>query len=187
MNVLAGCEESGRVRDAFRRLGHTAYSCDLEPNDDALHLQMDIFDAIRMNDWDLIILFPPCTHLAVSGNRWHAGTQERADAIQWTLQLWRTANQHANRVAMENPVGALSTAWRPPNQYIQPWQFGHGETKKTGLWLHGLPELTATDIVEGREERVWRMGPGPDRAKLRGKTYQGVADAMAAQWSISHE
>ena len=185
MKILVGCERSGIVRDAFKALGHYAWSCDLEPTDtEGNHYRCDVFDAINdsMMDWDLIILHPPCTHLAVSGNRWYAGSEERFTAIEWTVDLFNAACAVSDRVALENPVGALSTAWRKPDQYIQPWEYGHGETKKTGLWLHNLPKLTPTDIVDGRENRIWKMPPSADRGRIRSETYVGIANAMAEQW-----
>lgn len=194
MRVLVACESSGEVRRAFQARGHVAFSVDLLPADDGetnYHLQADAFEIIETGarnyrgghaPWDLIIAHPPCTALAVSGNRWHAGTQGRTDAAIFVLRLADLMTQASHAWAIENPVGALSTLWRKPDQYIQPWQFGHGETKKTGLWLHNLPTLVPTDIVEGREQRVWRMGPSPDRWKERSKTYTGIAQAMADQW-----
>lgn len=131
----------------------------------------------------MIILHPPCTALAVSGNRWYGqgmrAHDKRLEAIDWTLRLWEKAKAKCSFVALENPVGVLPMK---ATQYIQPWQFGHGETKKTGFWLHNLPPLTPTDIVEGREQRIWRMAPSEDRAKLRSETYSGIANAMAEQW-----
>lgn len=185
MNVLVGCEYSGIVRDAFLAKGHNAWSCDLLPSDsdEGPHWQGDIFKALRIYDsWDLIILHPPCTALCVAGNRHYSGTAERHEAIEWTIQLFREALQQSPRVALENPVGVLSSAWMTPSQYIQPWQFGHGETKKTGLWLSGLPKLEPTNIVDGREQRIWRMAPSPDRPKERSRFYPGIAAAMAEQW-----
>ena len=188
MRVLIGCEHSGIVRDAFIERGHECWSCDLEPSDtEGPHLEGDIFEAIRWmcfpERWDLIILHPPCTHLAVCGNGSWADTAERTEAIEWTMDLWDAAGKNIyTKIAMENPVGVLSSQWRKPDQYIQPWQYGHGETKKTGLWLHGLPQLIPTDIVSGREGKVWKMSPGPERSRLRGITYQGIANAMADQW-----
>ena len=183
MKVLVGCELSGVVRDAFIRAGQDAWSCDLEASIGERHYQCDVFEAIKATHWDLIILHPPCTHLAVCGNKHYAGTQERWSAIVWTMALFQTAQKVCNKIALENPVGVLSSSWRKPDQYIQPWQFGHGETKKTGLWLHGLPKHEPTDIVEGREQRIWKMPPSADRSKIRSRTYQGVADAMAEQWT----
>jgi site-specific DNA-cytosine methylase len=190
MRVLVACESSGAVRRAFQARGHSAYSVDLLPADDGetfYHVQGDAFDVIKAGasiygQWDLIIAHPPCTSLAVSGNRWHAGTQGRIDSAIFVLRMADLMNQCADAWAIENPVGALSTLWRKPDQYIQPWQFGHGETKKTGFWLHNLAPLRPTDVVEGREQRVWKMGPSANRWKERSKTYQGIADAMAEQW-----
>lgn len=180
MKVLVACEFSGRVRDAFIKRGHDAVSCDLLPTEaPGPHYQDDVRDHLYRG-WDLIIAHPPCTHLAVSGARWWKDKrQEQADAVAFVLRL---ANTRCPRIAIENPIGALSTRWRKPDQIIQPWQFGHGETKATCLWLKGLPKLAPTNIVEGREAKVHRMAPGPDRWKKRSLTYQGIADAMAAQW-----
>jgi site-specific DNA-cytosine methylase len=184
MRVLIACEYSGAVRRAFRTRGHDAISCDILPAEDNSphHIQGDVTAAIG-EDWDMVIAFPPCTHLASSGARWFA--EKRADgrqqaAIEFFLLL---ANCAAPRVAVENPIGIMSTQYRKPDQIIQPWQHGHGETKATCLWLRNLPPLTPTDIVSGREPRIWKMAPGPDRAKERSRTYAGIADAMAAQWS----
>jgi len=185
MRVLIACESSGRVRQAFRELGHDAYSNDLLPADDSspFHILGDCVSTISLG-WDLIIMHPPCTALCVSGNRWYGRGAPKHDArlrsITWTMRLWELALSNASAVAMENPVGVLPL---PPTQYIQPWQFGHGETKKTGLWLHNLPLLRPTDVVGGRKQAVWRMAPSADRWKKRSVTYQGIAAAMAAQWS----
>lgn len=187
MRVLIGFEESAVVRDAFLAKGHDAYSCDLQPsrNDAGRHYQCDIVEALKDGPWDMTIIHPPCTALAVSGNRWYGKGMpkyaERLESIKSTMRLWEFVKRFVPKAAMENPVGVLP---EKPTQYIQPWQFGHGETKKTGLWLHGLPPLTPTNIVEGRENRVWRMAPGPDRARMRSETYQGIADAMAEQWTL---
>ena len=187
MKVLVGCEESQEVCKAFRALGHEAYSNDLlecSGGHPEWHIKGNVISAVISTEWDLIILHPPCTALAVSGNRWYGkGMEKHADRIsskQWTSDLWRAAIDNADKVALENPVGVLDLGVKP--QYIQPWQFGHGETKKTGLWLHNLPELKPTNIVEGREQRIWKMPPSADRAKLRSKTYPGIAKAMAEQW-----
>lgn len=185
MRVLVACEESQEVCKAFRALGHEAYSCDIEPcsgGKPEWHLQVDALELLKMR-WDMILAFPPCTDLAVSGAKWFAekqadGRQQRA--IDFFL---RFANADCPKIAIENPVGIMSTVWRKPDQIVQPWMFGHGETKTTCLWLKGLPLLTPTDIVDGREQRVWKMPPRPDRAKLRSKTYPGIAKAMASQWS----
>lgn len=186
MKVLVACEYSGKVRQAFRDRGHDAWSNDLLPADDGseYHIQGDCSELIKSTDWDIIIMHPPCTALAVSGNRWYGDgmpkNQERKDAIEWTMALWNLAVRHARiGVCMENPVGVLPIK---PSQYIQPWQFGHGETKKTGLWLSGLPDLEPTNIVNGREQRIWKLPPTEDRWKIRSETFQGVADAMADQW-----
>lgn len=184
MIVLVACEYSGVVRNAFIANGHDAISCDLLPTDSpGPHTQGDCIDAIQSNHWDLIIMHPPCTALAVSGNRWYGKGMpkhhERIDSIKWTMDLFDLAKRYSPRVAMENPVGVLPIK---PTQYIQPWQFGHGETKKTGLWLHGLPPLEPTNIVEGREQRIWKLPPSADRWKIRSTTFQGIAEAMAEQW-----
>ena len=188
MNVLIGCEYSGVVRDAFSRKGHNSWSCDLLPTESVgNHYQIDVMEAILRQKWDIIILHPPCTKVAVSGNRWYGkGTErynEREWAVRWTQKLWNLATSVCDKVALENPVGVLNALGNfPAPQYIQPWQFGHGETKKTGLWLSGLPELKPTKVVEGREQRIWKMPPSEDRGKLRSITYKGIADAMANQW-----
>lgn len=183
MNVLIACEYSGVVRDAFTARGHLAMSCDLLPSDSAFgtHYQGDMFD-LPLDEYDLLIAFPPCTHLAVSGARWFP--EKRADGRQQAaLEFVRKIlDAPVRKIALENPVSIISTAIRKPDQIIQPWEYGHGEVKKTCLWLKNLPLLTPTDIVEGREERIWRMGPSPTRAKERSKTYTGIANAMASQW-----
>ena len=188
MNVLVACEYSGRVREAFRKAGHNALSCDLLESEDSspYHYQGDCLDLIEQG-WDMIIMHPPCTALAVSGNRWYGKGMERQamreEAVQWTVDLWNLACTYADKVCMENPVGVLTqTGSLPQPHYIQPWQFGHGETKKTGLWLYNLPPLQPDNIVEGRENKVWLMAPSLNRWKERSRTYQGVADAMARQW-----
>ena len=183
MQVLVGCEYSRTVASAFEAVGHDVLTCDLEPCErGGNHHQGDIFDVLDTG-YDLIILHPPCTALAVCGNRYYSGTRDRREAIKWAVRLWNTAIQCADRVALENPVGVLSSCWQKPTQYIQPWQYGHGETKKTGLWLHNLPPLQPTSIVSGREQRIWKMSPSPDRGKERSRFYPGIAAAMAEQWS----
>ena len=180
MRVLIACEFSGIVRDAFLERGHDAVSCDLLPTESpGPHYQGDICE--RLGDkWDLMVAFPPCTHLAVSGARWFKEKrQEQDDAAEFFMTL---ANAAIDRIAIENPVGVMSTRWRKPDQYIQPWQFGHGETKKTGLWLKNLPPLVPTDVVDGREARIHKMPPSKDRGHLRSITYAGIAKAMADQW-----
>jgi hypothetical protein len=180
MRVLIACEYSGVVRDAFIRAGHEAMSCDLLPTDaPGPHYQGDVFDIIN-DGWDLMVAHPPCTHLAVSGARWFKDKQvEQAQALDFVRQLLDSPIQ---RIALENPVSIISSRIRKPDQVIQPWQYGHGETKATCLWLKNLPKLQPTDIVEGREAKVHRMSPGPNRWKERSRTYQGIANAMAAQW-----
>lgn len=182
MRVLIACEYSGRVRDAFRVRGHYAMSCDLLPTESpGKHFQGDVTGVLR-DGWDLMICHPPCTDLAVSGARHFAakradGRQQRAlDFVRLLLDA------PIDRICLENPVSIISTAIRKPEQIIHPWQFGHGETKATCLWLKNLPPLTPTDIVEGREARVHRMPPSPDRWKERSRTYPGIAAAMAEQW-----
>lgn len=180
MRVLIACEYSGRVRDAFARLGYDAMSCDLLPTDaPGKHYQGDVNDIIN-DGWDLMIAHPPCTHLAVSGARWFKDkVKEQADALDFVRML---LDSNIPRIALENPVSVISTKIRKPDQIIQPWQFGHGETKTTCLWLKNLPKLTPTNIVDGREGKVWKMPPSPDRWKKRSETYLGIADAMAGQW-----
>lgn len=180
MRVLIACEYSGRVRDAFRALGHVAMSCDLLPTDvEGPHHQGDVTELLHMG-WDLMIAHPPCTHLAVSGSRWFKDkVNEQAEALVFVRTLM---DAPIPKIAIENPISVISSRIRKPDQIIQPWQFGHGETKATCLWLKGLPKLTPTDVVEGREARVHRMPPSPDRWKERSRTYQGIAEAMAAQW-----
>lgn len=182
-DVFIGCEESGTVRDAFIRRGISAVSCDLIPSrSPGPHLQMDIVQAVKMGG-RLAILHPDCTKIAVSGNRWWAGTKERIEAMNWTVALFNLACEYFESVALENPIGSMSSYWRKPDQIIQPWMFGHPETKATCLWTRNLPRLEPTDIVDGREQRVWKMGPGPNRKRDRSITFTGVAGAMAQQWS----
>jgi site-specific DNA-cytosine methylase len=180
MKVLVACEYSGTVRDAFLEAGHIALSCDLLPSDTpGPHLQGDVREVLEMG-WDLMIAHPPCTHLAVSGARWfHLKQQEQQEALQFVRLLLEAP---IPRIALENPVSIISSRIRKPDQTIQPWQFGHGETKATCLWLKNLPPLEPTNIVDGREARIHRMPPSPMRWKERSKTYQGIADAMAQQW-----
>jgi hypothetical protein len=180
MRVLVACEYSGVVRDAFINNGHDAMSCDLLPTDvSGNHYQGDVFDVIN-DGWDLMIAHPPCTHLAVSGARWFKDkVKEQAESLEFVRRLM---DAPINRIAIENPISIISSRIRKPEQIIQPWMFGHGETKATCLWLKNLPKLTPTDIVEGREARIHKMSPGPNRWKERSKTYQGIAIAMANQW-----
>ena len=185
MNVLIACEYSGRAREAFRKRGHDAYSVDLlESEDDSIyHYQSSVESVIQRNcDWDLLIAHPPCTDLAVSGARHFPakiadGRQQRAlDFVQWLMNL------PIKKKAIENPVSVISSKIKKPSQIIQPWMFGHGETKATCLWLENLPKLEPTNIVSGRDSVVHKMPPSPDRWKNRSRTYQGIADAMAQQW-----
>lgn len=187
MNILIACECSGKVRDAFRARGHNAISCDMQDTDKpGPHIKGDVTPFLAL-PWDMVIAFPPCTHLAVSGARWFP--QKRADGrqqegIEFFLRF--TQLPHIPRVAIENPIGIMSNVYREPDQIIQPWMFGHGETKATCLWLKGLPKLEPTDIAEGRENRI-HMGCGatwnsPECAKLRSETFEGIAEAMADQW-----
>jgi hypothetical protein len=181
MRVLVACEISGRVRDAFIRQGHDAISCDLLPSDVVgPHLRCDVRDVLDQG-WDLMIAHPPCTHLSVSGAAWFKDKQrEQKEALEFVRAL---LNAPIPRIALENPVSIISSEIRQPDQIIQPWMFSHGETKKTCLWLKNLPRLMPSEIVSGREPRIQMMPPSPNRAKLRGLTYQGIADAMALQWS----
>jgi hypothetical protein len=196
MRVLLACEYSGAARDAardaFRAMGHFAMSCDLLPTDvPGPHHEGSVLDILD-EDWDMMIDFPPCTHLAVSGARWFAA--KRADGrqqqgIDFFMEL---ANANIPKIAIENPVGIMSTEWRKPDQIIQPWQFGHEATKTTCLWLKGLPQLTPTNIVGKGERHITKSGrslpkwynlpPSEDRWKVRSKTFQGIADAMSQQW-----
>jgi site-specific DNA-cytosine methylase len=185
MRVLIACEYSGRVRDAFARLGHDAMSCDLLPTEaPGKHYMGNVLDVIN-DGWDLMIAHPPCTHLAVSGARWF---KEKAKEQKEALEFVRVLLQAPiDKIALENPISIISSKIRKPNQIIQPWQFGHGETKATCLWLKNLPKLVPTNIVDGREAKVHKMPPSPDRWKLRSTTYQGIADAMADQWGRMDE
>lgn len=197
MRVLVACEYSGRVREAFRALGHDAWSCDLLPAEDEsrYHLQGDVIEWIALGctpdghrnqywiePWDLMIAHPPCTHLAVSGARHFDAKRadgRQQEAIEFFMAL---ANAPVPRIAIENPVCIMSSVWREPDQIIQPWMFGHGETKATCLWLKGLQPLWPTNFVTGRHPRVHLMPPSPDRWKERSRTYEGIAAAMAKQW-----
>jgi len=181
MKILIACEYSGTVRDAFIAKGHDAVSCDLLPTDvPGPHYQGDMFD-LDLEGYDIIIAHPPCTAICVSGNRYYAGTQERLDGAAFVQRIWDIP---VRRLCIENPVGVINSlnTSMPKPQYIQPWMFGHGETKKTGLWLRGLPPLEPTNIVEGREQRIWKMPPSKDRWKIRSTTFKGIAEAMAEQW-----
>lgn len=204
MKILVACEYSGTVRDAFLKAGHEAISCDLLPTDvPGPHYQGSVFDLIddrNNNGWDLMIAHPPCTYLTVTGNKWFKPEfkdrfpdrhKQREEALDFFKRLFEC---NINRICLENPVGVVSTLYRKPTQYVQPWQFGDPHSKRTGLWLKNLPELVPTKIVEpqfytykdGRKDPIWhvesmRMKP-LERMKYRSKTFQGIADAMAKQW-----
>jgi hypothetical protein len=198
MKVLVGCEFSGAVREAFRAKGHDAWSCDLLPSDDnsPYHIQGDVLEAIKQGDWALGIFHPPCTFLSNSGVRWLYQTdengiktrnEERWEEMRKGAEFFR-ALLHAPipLKCIENPIihgYAKAIIGTPASQTIQPWMFGHGESKATNLWLVGLPPLMATKIVDGRDQRIWKLSPSPDRWKLRSATYPGIAEAMANQWS----
>jgi hypothetical protein len=182
--VLINCEESGVVRQEFERLGWDAWSCDLLPSRmPGNHLQMDARKAITARKWDLIINHPPCTFTALCGNRWYWNSPLRAEGIELCKEIWDLSCQYCNRVALEQPKTIMQRYIGNRSQAIQPYQFGHGETKETWLWLKNLPELVSTNVVEGREHRIWKMAPGPDRQRERSVTYLGIARAMAEQWS----
>jgi len=182
MNVLVACEFSGVVREAFRQLGHYAMSCDLLPSEQSgLHYCGDVLDILE-DGWDMMIAHPPCTYLAISGARWFKDRiPEQKKALRFVKKL---LNAPIPYIALENPVSIISTRIRKPDQIIQPWMFGHGETKRTCLWLKNLPKLIPTDIVDGRVPRIHYMSAtaSVDRRKERSRTYQGIADAMAEQW-----
>jgi len=195
--ILIGCEESQIVTSAFRELGfYNTFSCDLQPTSGThpeWHLQMDVFEAIKLG-WDMAIFFPTCTYLTISANKWYkdqpprkSGTlvgQERRDARIEAIDFFmRLYNCEIPKVAIENPIGVMSSEFRKPDQVLQPWMFGHGETKATCLWLKGLPKLIPTNIVEGRVQRLHLLPKTKDRAKLRSKTYPGIAEALAFQYS----
>jgi hypothetical protein len=188
MRILIACEFSGVVRRAFRARGHDAWSCDLLPAEDGsgFHIQGDAIAAAYRDAeapwmvWDLMVCHPPCTHLAVSGARHFKNkVREQEEALDFVRRL---LDAPIPRIALENPISIISTRIRKPDQIIQPWMFGHGETKATCLWLKNLPKLVPTNIVEGREARVHRMPPGPNRWKERSRTFTGIADAFADQW-----
>jgi hypothetical protein len=199
MKILVACEYSGTVRDAFRDRGHDAMSCDLLPTDrPGPHHTGDVHGLLAGNDWDMVIAFPPCTYLTVSGNRWlyhpedrhlpvdqrrpHPKFPNRQDQRDDGADFFMSFVDSAPKVVIENPVGIMSTRYRKPDQIVQPWMHGHPETKATCFWLKGLAPLVPTNIVEGREQRLWKLPPTADRAKLRSKTYEGIAQAMADQW-----
>jgi hypothetical protein len=190
LKVLVACEFSGTVREAFRKRGHDAWSCDLLPTEiPGPHIQDDVLKHLDAG-WDLMIAHPPCTHLAASGSRWWRDKQkEQAEAIEFFMALALT---EIPKIAIENPIGKMSSFWHKPDQIIQPWQFGHNASKATCLWLKDLPKLVPTNVLPGgrtaRRANQTASGqnalpPSKDRWKLRSLTYQGIADAMAEQWS----
>ena len=196
--LLVACEESQRVCIAFREKGWEAYSCDLiscSGGHPEWHILGDALEAIKggsvttmdgqvhvVGKWDLLIAHPPCTHLAVSGARYFEQKRKDGRQQQGIDFFMEFTKANCEKIAIENPIGIMSTHYRKPDQIIQPWMFGHGETKATCLWLKNLPKLEPTNIVDGREQRIWKMPPGPERAKERSKTYPGIAKAMAEQW-----
>ena len=188
MKILIACEFSGTVREAFIKLGHDVTSCDLEPTSvPGKHYQGSVLDILN-DEWDMMIAHPPCTYLTVTGNKWFKDEykdrfptrqQDRKDAIEFFMLL---ANANIPKIAIENPIGIMSTTYQKPSQIIQPWQYGHGETKTTCLWLKNLPLLMPENIVNGREQRIHNMPPSENRWKERSRTYKGIAWAMANQW-----
>jgi hypothetical protein len=198
MKILVACEESQEVCKAFRAKGHEAYSCDFLPCSGfhpEWHIQLDVFNLFNckkfstqnldihyINKWDLIILHPSCTYTAISGNRWYWNSQLRIKGAESCKNMFDIACLMCDKVALEQPKTIMQRYIGKKSQVIQPWQFGHGETKETWLWLKNLPLLKPTNIVEGREQRIWKMSPGKERSKLRSKTYPGIAKAMAEQW-----
>lgn len=178
--ILVACEFSGIVRDAFAARGWYAWSCDLLPSErPGQHIEGDVLEHLE-EGWDMMIAHPPCTHLAVSGARWFY--KKRDEQLQALYFVKRLMNAPIKRKALENPISIISSKIRKPDQIIQPWQFGHGETRATCLWLYDLPELEPTNIVDGRTHRIHLMPPGPYRWRERSRTFRGIADAMAAQW-----
>lgn len=182
MRVLVACEFSGIVRDAIISAGHEALSCDVLPTEaPGPHYQGDVRDVIHAG-WDMMLAFPPCTHLAASGAAWF--DEKRAQGLQWAAisfvrELW---SAQIPRIAIENPVGVLSTLWRKPSFSIHPWQFGHGVTKETWIWAKHLPPLEPTEVVDGRSPDIYMASESDERWKIRSRTFQGIADAMASQW-----
>ena len=186
MKVLVACESSGVVRDAFIKYGHDAMSCDLLDTEvPGPHYKGDLFDVIDY-PWDLAIFHPECTHICVSGSRHFEAKRfdgRQQSAASFFMRVVRRS-EHIEKTAIENPVCIMSTLYRKPDQIIQPWQFGHGETKATCLWLKGLQPLVPTNVVSGRADRIHKMPPGPNRWRERSRTYDGVGDAMALQWGF---
>ncbi len=189
MKILVGFEESQAICIEFRKSGHEAFSCDIQDcsgGHPEWYLKMDIFEAIRLKKWDIIILHAPCTFTALCGNRWYWDSPLRAEGIKLCKDSWDAACSVCDKVALEQPKTIMQRYIGKKSQVIQPWQYGHGETKETWLWLKGLPLLKSTDIVEERENRIWKMSPSKDRSKLRSKTYPGIAKAIADQWGNSN-
>lgn len=187
MVVLVGFEESQAITIEMRKKGRNAFSCDLKDcsgGHPQWHLKMDIFEAIKLRTWDLIILHPPCTYTALSGNRWYWNSPLREEGIKLCKDSWDKACSLCEHVALEQPKTIMQRYIGKKSQVIHPWQFGHGETKETWLWLKGLPLLKPTNVVDGRENRIWKMPPSKDRRALRSKTYLGIAKAIAEQWII---
>ena len=185
LNVLCGCEESQEVCKAFRKMGHNAFSCDIDNCSGGFpewHLKIDIRKAIKMKKWDIIILFCPCTYTCLSGNRWYYNSKLRKEGAIFTKQVYELACSVCDKVALEQPKTVMQNFIGKKSQSIQPWQFGHGETKDTWLWLKNLPLLVPTKIINVRKQRVFFMSPSKNRGKLRSKTFSGIAKAMAEQW-----
>lgn len=183
MKILVACEESQAVCKAFRQKGHEAYSCDIlhcSGGHNDWHIQGDVIPLLK-EKWDMIIAFPPCTDLCCSGARWF-NEKRQSGQQQKSISFFLEFTKLKCKYAIENPIGIMSTFYRKPDQIIQPWQFGHGETKATCLWLNDLPLLIPTNIVDGRENRIWKIPPSKDRSILRSKTFKGIAQAMANQW-----
>lgn len=180
LTILIGCEFSGIVRDAFIHEGYDAISCDLlDSEKPGPHIKEDIRNILKDN-WEMMIVFPPCTHLAISGARWFKEKQnEQKEALQFIIDLLNAPIPH---IALENPIGIISTQIKKPEQIIQPWQFGHPETKATCLWLKNLPLLYETNRVKPTNHSIHYEPPSPDRWKNRSRTFEGIAKAMAQQW-----
>ena len=188
MNVLIGFEVTQASCIEFRKLGHDAFSCDLQPaggGHPEWHLNIDIFEAINLKRWDLIILHPPCTYTALCGNRWYWDSPLRNQGVELCRKSWQAACDVCGKVVLEQPKTIMQRFIGPKSQVIHPWQFGHGETKETWLWINGLPNLVPTNIVSGRENKIWKMPPSAERSKLRSKTYPGIAKAFANQFSTT--
>lgn len=186
LEILLGFEESQATTLEFRKLGHNAYSCDLQPcsgGHPEIHFQDDFFNVVHSRKWDGIIIHPPCTYTALSGNRWYHDSPLREQGAQLCKSAWETSRNVCDNVLLEQPMTIMQRYIGPKSQVIHPWQFGHGETKETWLWLKGFPKLEPTNIVDGRENKIWKMPPGSDRQKLRSKTYPGIAEAIAEQYT----